>query len=124
VPSSLTRRELDVMAVVWELGSATVADVLERLPDRLHYSTVLTVFRTLEAKGHVRHVREGKAYRFHAVTRPEDAGDRALRRLVETVFRGSRELLVARLVADEAIEPAELRRIRRRLTERLRELEP
>lgn len=122
--SSLTRRELDVMAVVWELGSATVADVLERLADPLHYSTVLTVFRTLEAKGHVRHVRERKAFRYHPVTRPEDAGDSALRRLVDTVFRGSRELLVARLVADEAIEPAELRRIRRRLTERLNELEP
>jgi predicted transcriptional regulator len=122
--SSLTRRELDVMAVVWELGSATVADVLERLTDPLHYSTVLTVFRTLEAKGHVRHVRQGKAFRYHAVTRPEDAGDRALRRLLDTVFRGSRELLVARLVADQAIAPAELRRIRRRLGQRLKELEP
>jgi predicted transcriptional regulator len=122
--SSLTRRELDVMAVVWELGSATVAHVLERLTDPLHYSTVLTVFRTLEAKGHVRHVRQGKAFRYHAVTRPEDAGDRALRRLLDTVFRGSRELLVARLVADQAIAPAELRRIRRRLGQRLKELEP
>jgi BlaI family penicillinase repressor len=120
--ATLTRRELDVMAVVWELGSATVGDVVERLADDLHYSTVLTVFRTLEAKGHVRHVRDGKAYRYHAVTRPEDAGDRALRRLVDTVFRGSRELLVARLVSDAAIAPEELRAMRRRLTERLKEL--
>ena len=120
--AALTRRELDVMAVVWELGSATVGEVVDRLPDDLHYSTVLTVFRTLEAKGHVRHVRDGKAFRYHPVTRPEDAGDRALRRLVDTVFRGSREMLVARLVSDEGIAPEELRRIRRRLTARLKEL--
>ena len=122
MPAALTRRELDVMAVVWELGSATVGEVVDRLPDDLHYSTVLTVFRTLEAKGHVRHVRDGKAFRYHPVTRPEDAGDRALRRLVDTVFRGSREMLVARLVSDEGIAPAELRRMRRRLTARLKEL--
>jgi len=121
---TLTRRELDVMAVVWELGSATVGEVVERLPDDLHYSTVLTIFRTLEAKGHVRHERDGKAFRYHPVTRPEDAGDRALQRLVDKVFQGSRELLVARLVSDEDIAPEELRRIRRRLTERLKELEP
>jgi predicted transcriptional regulator len=121
--ATLTRRELDVMAVVWERGSATVGEVLDRLPDHLHYSTVLTVFRTLEAKGHVRHERDGKAYRYVPVTRPEDAGDRALRRLVDTVFRGSRELLVVRLVSDKRIEPDELKRIRRRLTERLKELE-
>ena len=120
--AALTRRELDVMAVVWELGSATVGEVVDRLPDDLHYSTVLTVFRTLEAKGHVRHVRDGKAFRYHPVTRPEDAGDRALRRLVDTVFRGSREMLVARLVSDEGIAPEELRRMRRRLTARLKEL--
>jgi BlaI family transcriptional regulator, penicillinase repressor len=121
---SLTRRELDVMAVVWELGSATVGEVVERLPDDLHYSTVLTIFRTLEAKRHVRHERDGKAFRYYPITRPEDAGDRALQRLVDKVFQGSRELLVARLVSDEDIAPEELRRIRRRLTERLKELEP
>jgi BlaI family penicillinase repressor len=120
---TLTRRELDVMAVVWELGSATVTDVLERLPDDLHYSTVLTVFRTLKAKGHVRHERDGKAYRYYPVTRSEDAGDRALRRLVDKVFQGSREMLVAPLVSDENIAPDELRRIRRRLSEPLKELD-
>jgi BlaI family penicillinase repressor len=121
---ALTRRELDVMAVVWELGSATVGEVVERLPDDLHYSTVLTIFRTLEGKGHVRHEREGKAFRYFPVTRPEDAGDRALKRLVDKVFQGSREMLIARLVSDENIAPEELRRMRRRLTERLKELEP
>jgi BlaI family penicillinase repressor len=123
MPVPLTRRELDVMAIVWELGSATVGEVVERLPDALHYSTVLTIFRTLEAKGHVRHERDGRAFRYHAVTRPEDAADGALSRLLDKVFQGSRELLVARLVSDERIAPEELRRMRKRLSERLKELE-
>lgn len=123
MPQALTRRELDVMAIVWELGSATVTDVVGRLPDDLHYSTVLTIFRTLEAKGHVRHERDGRAFRYFPVTQPEDAGDRALERLLAKVFQGSREMLVARLVSDESIAPEELRRIRRRLTARLKELD-
>ena len=52
---SFTDRELDVMAVLWERGSATVAEVRERIPDELAYTTVLTVLRTLEEKGHVGH---------------------------------------------------------------------
>ena len=119
----LTRRELDVMAVVRELGSATLVGGGARLPAPLHFSTVLTIFRTLEAKGHVRHERDGRAFRYHPVTRPEDAADGALSRLLDKVFQGSRELLVARLVSDERIAPEELRRMRRRLTERLQELE-
>lgn len=121
---SLTRRELDVMAVVWELGSATVGDVVDRLSDKLAYSTVLTVFRTLESKGHVRHEQDGKAFRYFPVTRPDQAGDTALRRLVQKVYRGSREMLIARLVADEKISVEELRRIRKMLNERLKEIEP
>ena len=120
----LTKRELDVMAVVWDQGSATVSDVLERLSDRLAYSTVQTVFRTLEAKGFVRHEQEGKAFRFFPLIEPDDAGDTALKRLISKVYRGSRELLVARLVSDEGISADELRRIRSRLDERLKEIEP
>src|SRR5688500_5541382 len=59
---SFTDRELDVMAVLWERGSATVAEVRERLPDELAYTTVLTVLRTLEEEGHVEHRGEGKAH--------------------------------------------------------------
>jgi predicted transcriptional regulator len=112
----LTRRELDVMAVVWTLGSATVGDVHA-------YSTVLTILRTLESKGHVRHRQDGKAYRYYAVTRPEDAGDSALDRLVDKVFGGSRELLISRLVAGEEISPEELKRMRRLLDKRLKEVD-
>lgn len=119
----LTPRELDIMAVLWRRESGTVNEVWESLDDDLAYSTVLTMLRTLEAKGHVRHEAEGKAYRYYPVTQPEDAGGRALDRVLEKIYLGSRELLVTRLLADEEISPEELRRIRELLDERLGELE-
>ena len=68
----LTNRELDIMAVLWELGSGTVQEVWKGLDADLAYSTVLTMLRTLETKGHVRHEQEGKAFRYHPVLQPED----------------------------------------------------
>jgi predicted transcriptional regulator len=119
----LTNRELDVMAVLWEQGSATVAEVLESLPEGLAYTTVLTVLRGLEAKGHVRHESEGKAFRYFPTVEPSTAGEKVLRRVLDKIYQGSRELLVARLLSDEAVSAAELRRIRRMLDERLGEVE-
>jgi len=111
------------MAVLWELGSGTVQEVWKRLEADIAYSTVLTMLRTLETKGHVRHEKEGKAFRYHPVLQPEDAGERALERLLNKVYRGSRELLVSGLVADEEISVEEIRRIRTLLDERLKEME-
>lgn len=118
----LTRRELDVMAIVWRRGSATVGEVLDELSDDLAYSTVLTIFRTLEAKGHVRHELEGKAHRFYALTQPEQAGDTVLTRLLHKVYHGSREALLAQLVSDRDLSAAELKRLRKLLDERLKEV--
>ncbi len=119
----LTNRELDIMAVLWRDGSGTVNQVWKGLEDDLAYSTVLTMLRTLEGKGHVRHEAEGKAYRYFPVTLPEEAGGRALDRVLDKMYQGSRELLVTRLLADEEVSPDELRRIRELLDERLGELE-
>ena len=58
---TLTEREMDVMAVLWEQGSATVNEVNERLEDELAYTTVLTILRILEEKGLVGHDKEGRA---------------------------------------------------------------
>ncbi|MFQ6047451.1 MAG: BlaI/MecI/CopY family transcriptional regulator, partial [Gemmatimonadales bacterium] len=99
----LTNRELDVMSVVWERGSATVAEVLEALGEDLAYTTVLTVLRSLEAKGAVRHEPEGKAHRYYPRIRPSRIGDRSLKRLLDKVYQGSRELLIARLVSDQNV---------------------
>ncbi len=120
---SLTKRELDVMSVVWQLGSATVGEVRDRLPDDLAYSTVLTIFRTLKTKGHVRYEQDGKAFRYHPLIKPDDAGDSVLGRLLSKVYQGSREMLVTRLVSNEDVSPEELRNIRKMLDERLKEME-
>ncbi len=121
--AQLTKRELDLMSVLWNRGSATVTEVLDDLPDDIAYSTVMTILRTLEAKGHVRHEQEGKAYRFYALTEADEAADTALGRIVNKVFHGSRELVINRLVSNEDVSAEELRRIKDNLERRLEELE-
>jgi BlaI family transcriptional regulator, penicillinase repressor len=119
-----TDRELDVMAVLWELEEATVAEVQARLPDPLAYTTVLTVLRTLEEKGHVDH-REGsgRAYVYRPLVERAAAGSSALGRLVDRVFAGSPELLLTQLVSERDLSDEELERMRRLLDERLKERE-
>jgi len=119
VDINFTDRELDAMAVLWDHGPATVAEVRERITDPLAYTTVLTVLRTLEQKGHVGHEEEGKAYRYHPLVERAAAGESALRRIVGKVFRGSNELLLTHLVDSERLSDDEIRRMRRLLDERL-----
>ena len=119
----LTRRELDVMSIIWALGSATVAEVKLGLTDDLAYPTVLTILRTLESKGHVRHTTDGKAFRYYARTRSADAGSSALARVLDKVYRGSRELLIAGLLSDKDVDADELRRLRKLVDDRLREID-
>jgi predicted transcriptional regulator len=121
VEIAFTERELDVMAVLWDLGGATVAEVRDRLADDLAYTTVLTVLRTLEEKGHVGHVEEGKAHRFHPLVARGDAGTSVLRRITRKLFKDSPELLLTHLVSDRGLSDAELRRMRALLEERLGE---
>src|SRR5207302_5207674 len=124
VPISFTDRELDVMSVLWDAGSATVAEVRERIADDLAYTTVLTVLRTLEQKGYVDHTGEGRAHRYRPLVKRAAAGRTALRRLVEKVFDGSPELLLTQLVSDNNLSDEELRPLRQLLADRLREKQP
>ncbi len=124
VPIAFTDRELDVMSVLWDAGSATVAQVRERLSDDLAYTTVLTVLRTLEQKGYVGHTGEGRAHRYRPLVKRAAAGRSALRRLVDKVFDGSPELLLTQLVSDRNLGDEELRRLRKLLADRLREKQP
>jgi len=120
---TLTRRELDIMAIIWRRKNVVVSDVLEELDEGLAYPTVLTMLRILEQKGYVRHERDGRAFRYYPLIQPDDAGDGVLRRLLSKVYRGSRELLVSRLIDDKDVSPDELRRLRRMLDRRLKEVE-
>ena len=119
--AEFTDRELDVMSVLWSLGSGTVAEVRDELEDPLAYTTVLTVLRTLETKGFVRHEEEGKAHRYHPTVDRQEAGARGVRRLVDKVFAGSTEALLTQLMSDRKLTRAKLSRLRALLDERLGE---
>ncbi len=114
-----TDRELDVMRVLWQLGGCSVAEVRRELEDELAYTTVLTVLRTLEEKGHVGHSEEGRLYRYHALVARENAERSAVRKLLRGLFDGSPELLLTQLVSDRGLSDEELRRMRKLLDERL-----
>jgi predicted transcriptional regulator len=118
---AFTDRELDVMGVLWDLGSATVAEVQEALSDELAYTTVLTILRTLEEKGRVRHEEEGRAYRYHPLVGREEAGANAVRRMVRKLFRGSPELMLTQLVSERGLTPEQMRRMKSLLEARLKE---
>lgn len=112
----LTDREADVMQVLWERGPSVVAEVRDQLQDDLAYTTVLTILRTLESKGYVEHVQEGRVHRYVAVVQQEHARKSALRHLTSKLFAGSSELLFSHLVSDQKLSEAQLRRMRRLLS--------
>jgi predicted transcriptional regulator len=117
--ATFTDRELDVMAVLWDRGPSTVAEVRVHLDDPLAYTTVLTVLRTLEAKGFVSHAEEGKAHRYAPLVARDRAGKTALGQVLDKIFGGSRELLLANLVKERGVNAAELKRLRKVLDARL-----
>src|ERR1700750_651120 len=108
-------RELDVMGVLWDLGSGTVTEVREKLPADLAYTTVLTILRKLEAKGLVRHKVEGKAHRYIPRVAQKNARRTVLGRLIDKLFDGSPEQLLAHLVDDHHLTPAQVKRMRDQL---------
>ena len=114
---SFTDREADVMKVLWEYGPSVVTEVRSRLSDKLAYTTVLTVLRTLEAKGYVGHDEEGRVHRYFAAVQQQAARKSALRHLTSKLFKGSTELLFAHLVSDRKLTPEQIRRIRKLLDE-------
>ena len=120
-PVVLTGREMDVMNVLWRLGSGTVAEVRKGLADKLAYTTVLTILRTLERKGHIRHEAEGRAHRYVPVVEKTEAQEGAVRRVTRKLFSGSSELLMAHLLNEKGLTKEQLRRLRALVDERLKE---
>ncbi|MFQ5526162.1 MAG: BlaI/MecI/CopY family transcriptional regulator [Thermoanaerobaculia bacterium] len=97
-PIQLSRRERQIMDVVYALGRANVAEVRERLPDPPSYSSVRALMRILEEKGHLRHEQEGPRYVFLPTVPAEAARESALRHLLKTFFEDSAEGAVAALL--------------------------
>jgi BlaI family penicillinase repressor len=106
MPSSLhtvlTRRERQIMDILFRRGRATAAEVMADLPGEPSYSTVRTQLRVLEEKGHVRHEEEGLRYVYSPAVRVHAARKSALKHLVDTFFDGSAEKAVAALLGGEA----------------------
>ncbi len=114
---TLTDREADVMQVLWDRGPSVVAEVRGQLADPLAYTTVLTVLRTLEAKGYVGHDEEGRGHRYFAAVKQQLARKSALRHLTDKLFNGSSELLLAHMVSDKKLTPAQIQRMRQLLND-------
>lgn len=96
--SQLSRRERQIMDVIYRLGRATAAEVHDALPDRPSYSTIRALLRVLETKGHLRHVEDGPRYVYSPTVPRERARESALRQVVTTFFDGSTEAAVAALL--------------------------
>src|SRR3954467_1063349 len=111
--TTLTRRERQIMDVLYRAGRATAADVMAALPGQPNYSTVRTQLRVLEDKGHVRHDEEGGRYVYAPAVPRHAARKSALKHLVETFFDGSAEQVVAAVLGGEAsrLSDADLERI-------------
>jgi BlaI family transcriptional regulator, penicillinase repressor len=113
--TSLGDRELDVMAVLWEIGSGTVAEVRERLSDAVAYTTVLTIMRNLEAKRFVTREEEGRAHRYYPRVQQKTAQRNALSRLVSELFQGSPHALLAHLVDNHDVSAEELQHLAKQI---------
>jgi BlaI family transcriptional regulator, penicillinase repressor len=100
-PSALSRRERQIMDILYRRARATAAEVMAELPGDPSYSTVRTQLRVLEQKGHVHHEEHGLRYVYLPAIPRHAARRSALRHLVETFFDGSAEKVVAALLGGE-----------------------
>lgn len=98
ISRQLSRRERQIMDIIYANKRATAADVLAALPDPPSYSAVRALLRILEEKGHLRHEQDGPRYIYLPTVPREEARSSALRHLVSTFFDGSAENAVAALI--------------------------
>jgi predicted transcriptional regulator len=121
---TLADREANLMDVLWDHGPSTVAEVRKRLKVRLAYTTVLSILRTLESKGYIGHVEEGRSHRYQVRVARDAARQSALRQLSAKLFKGSVELLLTSAVSDQRLSEEQMRSIRALLDQRSKEHKP
>jgi predicted transcriptional regulator len=117
--ATLTPQELEIMKVVWQKGEATVRDVYESLLERrkIAYTTVMTMMKVLEGKGHLKKRQDDRAY-VYKPTRPETTVVRGMvREFVDRLFDGSAHPLVVHLVKDRRLTRKELEGLARLIDE-------
>jgi predicted transcriptional regulator len=113
-PQSLARRERQILELIYELGEVSVGDVLAKLPDPPSYSSVRTIIRLLEAKGFLKHRREGTKYIYRPVQSRDVVRRSAVAHLFKTFFRGSPSDAVAAIldVSSDDLTDSELARLK------------
>jgi predicted transcriptional regulator len=102
--TALSRRERQIMDILYAAGKASATEIQERLPDRPSNSTVRTILRILERKGYVRHVEEGLRYVFAPAVPREAARVSAMQRVLRTFFGGSAKEAIAAFLDPKAFE--------------------
>ena len=102
IEASLSRREREIMDVLFSIGRATAQEIQQRLANSPSYSTVRTILRTLERKGHLTHQEEGPRYVYKPSIARDQARKSALRRMLHTFFDGSAQKAVATLLDPKA----------------------
>jgi len=97
-PLNLSRRERQIMEILFRKKEGSVSDVLEEMPDAPGYSAVRAMLRMLEEKGHLKHKKEGKKFIFLPTAKKENVRKSAMQNLLSTFFDGSVEDAVASLL--------------------------
>lgn len=110
---SLSRRERQIMDIIYEMKEATVAQVLEKIPNPPSYSAIRALLRVLEEKGHLIHKQEGPRYIYSPTLPREEARRNALMHLMKTFFEDSTEEVVAALlnISEDNLSKQDYRRL-------------
>jgi predicted transcriptional regulator len=115
IHQDLSRRERQILDILYQRGHATAADVQNGLPEPPSYSAVRALLRILEEKGHVRHQQDGPRYLYVPTVARDNAKRSALRHVLQTFFEGSAEQAISALLDESSsnLSPAELDRLAR-----------
>ena len=123
VLGGLSRREREVLEILYADGSATVGEILDRMSDPPSYSAVRSTLRILEQKGRVRHQNQGRRYVYRPAVAAETARQAALNHVIATFFDGSAELAAAALLnmSDSQLSPEQRERLTKEIERAKRE---
>ena len=111
----LTTREMELIQVLWQQKEATVEMIQAKLPNRLEGSTIRTLLQIMEDKGYVTHEKQGRANVYRPIIEQQRVQSSAMKHIIQKLFSGSTELLLARLVEDEEIDMDDVARLREKL---------
>lgn len=118
--ATLTDGELRLITIIWDLGEATVGDVVDKLPADLDlaYNTVLTTMRILEQKGYLQRVKSGRAHIYRPIVTRGQARRKAVRHMLSNLFDGSPEALLVSILEDEKLSAADVERLKKMIDEK------